>query len=48
VCLEGGEPTHLHFTVDTLPGLRLIVEAAAARELRDALCVLLGLPEDPR
>lgn len=45
ICVEGSDPTHLHFTVDTLPGLRIIVEAAAARELRDALCVLLGSPE---
>lgn len=46
--MEGSEPTHLHLTVDTLPGLRLIVEADAAREVRDALCVLLGLPEVPK
>ena len=32
----------LDFTVDTLPGLRLVVEARAARELRDALAMILG------
>jgi hypothetical protein len=32
----------LDFTVDTLPGLRLVVEADAARELRDALTMILG------
>jgi hypothetical protein len=36
-----GAVTHLHLTFDTLPGLRLIIEADAARELRDALCVVL-------
>jgi hypothetical protein len=32
----------LDFTVDTLPGLRIVVEADAARELRDALVTILG------
>ncbi len=31
----------LNFTVDTLPGLRLVLEADAARELRDALVAIL-------
>lgn len=32
----------LDFAVDTLPGLRLVVEADAARELQDALTAILG------
>lgn len=32
----------LDFSVDTLPGLRLVVEVAAAAELRDALVVILA------
>lgn len=35
------EITFLDFTVDTLPGLRLIIEVAAAYELRDALIMIL-------
>jgi hypothetical protein len=31
----------LNFTVNTLPGLRVVVETAAARELRDALTMIL-------
>ena len=39
---SGAETLFLDFTVDTVPGLRLVVEVAAARELRDALAVILG------
>lgn len=35
----------LDFTVETLPGLRVIVEVDAARELRDALTMILGPKE---
>jgi hypothetical protein len=31
----------LVFTVDTLPGLHLVLEASAAKELRDALSMIL-------
>lgn len=37
-----GKLTHVHCTVDTLPGLRLIVEAAAVAEMHAALGALLG------
>ena len=37
-----GELKFVDFTVDTLPGLRLVVEGAAARELHEALGVILG------
>jgi hypothetical protein len=32
----------LDLTVDSLPGLRLIVEAKAAEELRDALTIIIS------
>ena len=35
----------LAFTVDSLPGLRLVVEIGAARELRNALTEVLELDE---
>lgn len=38
---ETGVCTHVHFTVDTLPGLRLIIEADAVRELHYALGIVL-------
>jgi hypothetical protein len=37
-----GDWTFLDFTVKDLPGLRLVIEADAARELRDALTIILG------
>lgn len=39
---QAGSITHLHLTVDTLPGLRLVIDADAAGELRDALAAILG------
>jgi len=40
--VDGTEIKFLTFTVDTLPGIRLVVEADAGRELRDALNAILG------
>ncbi len=40
--VKDGQLVFLAITVETLPGLRLIVEADAARELRDALTMILG------
>lgn len=40
-----GKVRRLEFTADTLPGLRLVVSAGAAAELRDALGVLLRRAE---
>ena len=36
-----GTVTHLQFTVDTLPGMRLTLEVDAARELLTALRLVL-------
>lgn len=40
--IEDRRLVSLDLTVDTLPGLRLTIEADAARELRDALVAILG------
>lgn len=39
---EGDKIKFLDLTVDTLPGLRLVIEADAARELQTALAIVLG------
>jgi hypothetical protein len=38
----GNQLVFVHFTVDSLPGLRLIVEADAVKELHSALGYLIG------
>lgn len=38
---EGDRLAFVHFTVESLPGLRLIVEGDAVRELHHALGILL-------
>ena len=38
---DGEYLKYLNFTVDTLPGLRLVVETSAACELRDTLVAIL-------
>lgn len=37
----GDEITFLELTVDSLPGLRIVLEAGAAKELHDALAIVL-------
>lgn len=39
---QEGEIKFLTFTVHTLPGLRIVIEADAARELQTALATVLG------
>lgn len=39
---DGGKIVSLLLTVDTIPGIRMVLDAAAAAELRDALTILLN------
>lgn len=38
----------LHFTVESMPGLRLVIEIDAARELRDALLEIISAMGVPK